>query len=311
MTFLPSFLLSVFLINLCIASPAAPGQRARILPDPTSVHESDSKSIATASSGNHPAVPFNPSHASGHLYWTNTTFKPTETVSSHEMTITHYSTSQGPASSTHTPHPATDDSPSSFASSAPIFFSNHSGSSASLPYGTLSSPVISSPFSGSSLSDSAAAVSVSRSTPMGTFASLEVPSSTVTGAAATSDAAILGRIFIALHANRNWIADARMKYQYIDDVRKAQDETRGLFNNLNIKPAADLECSKPTKKRNTVSERKLRAFLTKRSIISKQVSISRLTDLVKDTANFLSCAIEMLDNLAKTVELPDPPINEI
>ena len=165
-TLLPNFLLSVFLINLCIASPAASGQRALILPDPTIVHESDSKSIATASPGNHPAVPFNPSDTSGHLYWTNTTFKPTETVSSHEMTISLHSTFQGTASSTHNLHPAPDDSPSSFVSSAPISFSNHSGSSASLPSETLSPPMTSSPVSGSSPSDMAAAVSVSVNPPV-------------------------------------------------------------------------------------------------------------------------------------------------
>lgn len=102
-----------------------------------------------------------------------------------------------------------------------------------------------------------------------------------------------------------------MKYQYIDNVKKAQDETRGLFNNLNTKPPSDLECSELGKKRNTVSERKLRAFLTNRSIVSKRILISGLTDLVRDAASLLSCAIEMLDNLAKTVELPEPPIGEI
>lgn len=114
MTLLPSFLLSVFFINLCIASPAATGQRALSLPHPS---------------------------------WTNTTFKPTETVSSHDMTVSHYSTSQGLASSTHAPHPAPNDSPSSFASSTPLSFSNHLGSSASLSSGTIPSlSPVTSPF---------------------------------------------------------------------------------------------------------------------------------------------------------------------
>ena len=80
MTLVSRFLLSVSLVNLCIASPAHIGQRALSLPDLSSVHKSNFTHVGTALSGNHPAVPFYSRRASDHFYWTNITFQPMETV---------------------------------------------------------------------------------------------------------------------------------------------------------------------------------------------------------------------------------------
>ena len=153
--------------------------------------------------------------------------------------------------------------------------------------------------------------SASQTQPTTSFIFPNIPSSTVTGAAATSEAALVGGLFLALHADREWITDATLKSKYIENVKKVKDETSSLINDLDIKPPAPPECSKSKRKRNAIPERKLRALLANRSALSERSLISGVTGLIGDAAKLLSCASKVLDNLIQAVESPDPPIPDI
>lgn len=110
------------------------------------------------------------------------------------------------------------------------------------------------------------------------------PSTTIAGAAATPEAALLGDLFLALQANRQWITDSTLKSQDLDDVKESKDETLALVSDLNVKPQADRQCSRKKRKRSPISEKKLRSLVTRRSLILG------LSDLVGDAARLLSCA---------------------
>ncbi|KAL8788495.1 MAG: hypothetical protein Q9195_007272 [Heterodermia aff. obscurata] len=135
--------------------------------------------------------------------------------------------------------------------------------------------------------------------------SYDPPSSTIAGAAATSEAVQLSGLFFAIYANRNHITESNFKQQYIDNVKKVKQETDSLFNSLKDKAIPDPDCSNLKRKRNAVTDRDLRLLASKRSIISG------LTDLVKDAASLVSCASKVVDNLVKAVEDPLPSISKI
>jgi len=109
-----------------------------------------------------------------------------------------------------------------------------------------------------------------------------MPTSTISDAAATTEAVLIGNLLAGLRSNRQWVTDPKLRSEYIDNVKKTKDETLALFNDLNVKPDPDPECSKTKRKRNAVSERKLRSLLRDRSLISG------LTDLVGNVAKLLS-----------------------
>jgi hypothetical protein len=119
-------------------------------------------------------------------------------------------------------------------------------------------------------------------------------------AEATSDAHDIGPLLIALWQNRNMIKDSTRKQEYIDNVRKVQDDIVGLFNNLPDKgPDPPSECSKTSKRSVDVS------YVAKRSIISG------IMDALDSVAKLLSCAVKVISNLVDEIQIPDPPIIEI
>jgi hypothetical protein len=149
----------------------------------------------------------------------------------------------------------------------------------------------------------------STATPV-SFTWFDIPTSTISNTAATSEGVFLGGLFSALHANRQWLTDPKLKSQYIDDVKKAQAETLALFNDLNVKPP-EVDCSntKRKRKRNALSERQLRALLHDRSIISSITGA--ISDAVGDVAKLISCAVGVVGNLAKSIEAGVTDIDEI
>lgn len=108
-------------------------------------------------------------------------------------------------------------------------------------------------------------------------------------------------LFFALKANRQWITDAKLKSQYIDNLEKSRDEVVALFNALDVKPEPKSDCSN-LKRRNVVSEKKIRAIIADRSLLSA------VADLAKDVAGLITCAEKVVSNLIDNVKLPEPPI---
>ena len=147
--------------------------------------------------------------------------------------------------------------------------------------------------------------SASLTVPTEVFPSFLAPSTTVAGSAATSEAALLGALFLALQANRQWITDPKLKSQYLDNVKISRGETLAFFNDLGIKPPADPQCSDKKRKRTPSSEKKLRSLVSERNLISG------FTDLVGDVAKLLSCAVQVVDNLEDAVDVPVPDLHEI
>ncbi|KAL8722596.1 MAG: hypothetical protein Q9225_000952 [Loekoesia sp. 1 TL-2023] len=130
-------------------------------------------------------------------------------------------------------------------------------------------------------------------------------SSTVSNAAATSHASVVGELFLALHSNREWIRDPMHKQEYIDDVKRTRDDTFALFNNLDVKPPAPPECSNTKTKRDLTLERRRHLTLSRRSLLSG------VLNTLKDVASLISCATQVVDSLVDSVKAPDPPIPDI
>ncbi|KAF4627771.1 hypothetical protein G7Y89_g10378 [Cudoniella acicularis] len=187
-----------------------------------------------------------------------------------------------------------------------------SSSTSSLPgTGVLPFPTTSSSPSSSTSGNSAVPFSFSGTWSASSTASpvaftwFDIPTTTISDTAATSEAVFLGGLFFALQANRQWITDATLRSQYIDDVKKTKDEVIALWNSLSVQPPADPECSNTKKKRNLMSEKKLRSLLRERSLISG------LTDLIGDVAKLISCAVNVVTNLVDAVEAEIPTISVI
>ncbi|TVY88012.1 hypothetical protein LAWI1_G008980, partial [Lachnellula willkommii] len=140
------------------------------------------------------------------------------------------------------------------------------------------------------------------------FTFFNIPTAVMSDQAATSEAVLLGGLFFALQANRKRLTDPKLKSQYLDDVERTKDETQALFNNLNIKPDMP-DCSKTKRngKRNALSERQLRALLRDRNIIG---SIgSAIKGAINDASKLVSCSLNVVKNLADTIEGDTPDIN--
>ncbi|KKA18785.1 Uncharacterized protein T310_7252 [Rasamsonia emersonii CBS 393.64] len=156
------------------------------------------------------------------------------------------------------------------------------GAVSSTTGGSFSSPASAAPYSGT--------WSATPTLPTEAFPSYEAPTTTITGAAATSQAANLSGLFFALYANRQYITDPERKAEYVNDVKKTQDETLALFHSLSVQPPADPACSHTKIKRSL---------------------ISGLTDLIGDVSKLISCATEVVGNLVNAVEASEPSLPEI
>ncbi|KAH6679598.1 hypothetical protein B0J14DRAFT_686760 [Halenospora varia] len=108
------------------------------------------------------------------------------------------------------------------------------------------------------------------------FSWFGIPTTTIAPAAATSEAVLLGRLFFALHANQQWITDAKRRSQHLNDLKKSRDEMIGLSNALD-----------------------------KRNLISSFV------DIFKDVANLVPYAVQVVNNLVDAVDGSVLPIGMI
>lgn len=138
------------------------------------------------------------------------------------------------------------------------------------------------------------------------FGWFDIPTTTVADTAATSEGVLLGGLFLALKGNRLWLTDPNLKSQYINDVKKTKDEALALFNDLSVKPP-EAPCSNTKKKRNVLSERKLRTLLRGRDVI--QSMESSIVDAVGNAAKLISCGLNVVDNLVDSVEADTPDVD--
>jgi hypothetical protein len=116
---------------------------------------------------------------------------------------------------------------------------------------------------------------------------------------------LLGGLFFGLQTNRKWLTDPNLKSQYLQDVKRTQDEATSLFNDLASKP--DMSgCSNTKRKRNALSERQLRSLLLDRSIIGSIAGA--ISGAVNDVSKLISCSLDVVNNLSKAVEGTTPDI---
>lgn len=119
----------------------------------------------------------------------------------------------------------------------------------------------------------------------------------------------MGGLLFALHANRQWLTDPMLKSQWLEDVGKTKDGALALFNDLKVKPP-EPDCSnKRKRKRSTLSEKQLRAWIYDRSIIGGIAAA--IGDAIGDAAKLISCAVNVVQNLADSVKADVPDIGEI
>ncbi|KAI0967585.1 hypothetical protein F4678DRAFT_465186 [Xylaria arbuscula] len=118
------------------------------------------------------------------------------------------------------------------------------------------------------------------------------PTGTLTsGPAETSEAVAIAPILLYLWSKKSLLQDEEHKQQYIDNVKRSQKDSKALFDRFKEKPPAKPECNKKSMK--------------KRSLISG------ILDAFKEVADLVSCAVNVLDNLADAVDKIRPPIPEI
>ncbi|RDL42545.1 uncharacterized protein BP5553_02524 [Venustampulla echinocandica] len=136
-----------------------------------------------------------------------------------------------------------------------------------------------------------------------------VPTASIPAPTATSEAVALGALFLALHANRQWVTDVKLRSQYIENIKKTKDKTLALFNSLDVKPPSAPDCSSTTRKRNVIPEEKLNSLLRNRGLLSGIINVAK--DVVHRVAKLVSCSINVIDNLIDAVDGKIPPISVI
>ncbi|TVY45813.1 hypothetical protein LOCC1_G006463 [Lachnellula occidentalis] len=142
------------------------------------------------------------------------------------------------------------------------------------------------------------------------FTWFDIPTGTISDAAAqTSEAVLLGGIFFALHANRKWVTDPKLKSQYLDSIKKTQQETIALLDSLPVNPPSVPDCSMTKKKRDALSEVQLRALLHDRSIIPDIGKF--IKGAIDDVGKLIGCAGDVVKNLASSGEGSTPDLGEI
>lgn len=122
---------------------------------------------------------------------------------------------------------------------------------------------------------------------------------------------LIGGLFLALQANRRWLTDLTLKSQYLDNVKKTQEQTLVLLNDLSVKPPDIPDCHNTKRKRQAghMSEKKLRALLLDRGVID---SIGKaIGGIVKDVGSLIGCATNVVKNLADEVNKSTPDLGVI
>lgn len=137
---------------------------------------------------------------------------------------------------------------------------------------------------------------------------LDLPTSTVAPSDQTSDPVLLKDLFFALKNNRESLTDAKLKSQYVDNVKEVKDQILALFEKLDVDiPEPDCSVTKRKREENTISESQLRDFLQERSALQNRGIFSGVAYVIKsavhDFAALLSCAINVMDNLVDSINI--------
>ncbi|KAH7310592.1 hypothetical protein B0I35DRAFT_439377 [Stachybotrys elegans] len=117
------------------------------------------------------------------------------------------------------------------------------------------------------------------------------PTTAIPEAEETEAANDVGPLLFYLWTNRDWLEDDDHRDEYIRGVLETEDAVLALFNNLRNQPPPHPRCSQTS--------------LRKRSLITDILGeLSSIADLV-------SCAVQVVGNLAQVVVQPVPPIQVI
>lgn len=142
------------------------------------------------------------------------------------------------------------------------------------------------------------------------FGWVDIPTQTISDSEATSEAVLVGGLYLALQSNRQWITDPKLKSQYLTNVERTKDETSALLNDLKVKPPpAPPGCSNTKRKRNAISEKEVRALLRNRGLLGGIGNA--IKSAAGDIGKLLSCATDVINDLDDAVKDPDPDIDEI
>ncbi|EPE24769.1 hypothetical protein GLAREA_08622 [Glarea lozoyensis ATCC 20868] len=138
----------------------------------------------------------------------------------------------------------------------------------------------------------------------------KIPTNTILdGPAETSEAALIGGLFIALRSNRHWLTDPKLKSQYIENIKRVLDNTAALLGSFEVQPPDVPDCSNTKRKRSASSEKQLMALLHDRSLISGVTKFVK--KVIDDVGKVLKCASAVVKNIVDAVEKITPDLSEI
>lgn len=143
------------------------------------------------------------------------------------------------------------------------------------------------------------------STGLTSFPTYVAPSSTtLTGAQETSESKKIAPLFLWLYSEKDLLQNPKSKQEYVDNVKRTNDEVVALFKSLDIQPDPEPECGKTALKRWAVSETKVRRLIAEKHVIERSL-VSGILDQLDSAAKLLSCATKITGNLVNIVTSTD------
>ncbi|XXH06190.1 hypothetical protein Hte_012636 [Hypoxylon texense] len=204
----------------------------------------------------------------------------------------------------------------STSSALPSFTTRPSFSSSSSPSSSTASSTLSTTLQSSNSADttsstdstssqttliSASQSTQSSSTVLASFPAYVAPSSTtLNGAQETSKSKEIAPLFLWLYSEKDLLQDPKRKQEYVDNVKKTNDEAVALFKSLETQPDPEPDCGKTALKRWAVSESKVRSLIAERHVVKRSL-VSGILDQLDSAAKLLSCATKITGNLVNTV----------
>ncbi|KAI2615686.1 hypothetical protein GGR54DRAFT_264601 [Hypoxylon sp. NC1633] len=133
------------------------------------------------------------------------------------------------------------------------------------------------------------------------FPAYVAPSSTtLNGAQETSESKKIAPLFLWLSSEKDLLQDPKRKQEYVDNVKRTNDEVVALFKSLDTQPVPEPDCGKTALKRWAVSESKVRSLISERHVVKRSL-VSGILDQLDSAAKLLSCATKITGNLVNTV----------
>ncbi|KAI0005795.1 hypothetical protein F4779DRAFT_33619 [Xylariaceae sp. FL0662B] len=187
------------------------------------------------------------------------------------------------------------------ASSSPPSSSSYISSSTASSYSSFTKSASASSTTSSPSSQSAQNSTIS----LTSFPTYIAPSSTtLTGAQESSESKKIAPLFLWLYSQKDSLQDSNRKQEYVDNVKKTNDEVVALLDSLDTHPDPEPECDKTALKRWALSETKLKKLIAEKRVVVRSL-VSGIIDELDNAAKLLSCATKIMGNLVNAVESTD------